>query len=88
MRHGPYSCFRPGIGCQYVSEDLRKTEAKIAGHRRAIRDHIAKYERYPAAQDKAFALKTIKGVQSTIRDLKRRQPRASSSFEDTWQPRR
>ena len=42
MRHGPYSCFRPGIGCQYVSEDLRKTEAKIAGHRRAIRDHIAK----------------------------------------------
>jgi hypothetical protein len=71
-----------------MTDDLKKTEAKIAGHRRAIRDHIAKYERYPAAQDKAFALKTIQRVQGTIRDLKRRQPRAYSSYEDTWQPPR
>lgn len=71
-----------------MSEDLKTTEAKIASHRRAIRDHIAKYERYPAAQDKEFSLKTIQRVQGTIRDLKRRQLRASSSYEDSWQPRR
>lgn len=71
-----------------MTDDLKKTETKIAGHRRAIREHIAKYERYPAAQDKAFALKTIERAQGTIRDLKRRQPRASSSYEDTWRPRR
>ncbi|WP_286928881.1 MULTISPECIES: hypothetical protein [Aeromicrobium] len=71
-----------------MAEDLKKTEAKIAGQRKAIRDHIAKYERYPAAQDKAFAVKTIERVQDTIRDLKRRQPRASSSYEDTWKPPR
>lgn len=71
-----------------MTDDLRKTEKKIAGHRRAIREHIAKYERYPDDRDKAFALKTIERVQGTIRDLKHRQPRASSSYEDTWRPRR
>ncbi|MEQ7845754.1 hypothetical protein [Nocardioides kribbensis] len=71
-----------------MAEDLKTTEAKIAGHRRAIHDHIAKFERYPAAQDKEFALKTIERIQGTIRDLKRRQPRASSSYEDTWRPSR
>ena len=76
-----------GIGSRSMA-DRKTTEAKIAGHRKAIREHIAKFERYPAAQDKAFALKTIQRVQGTIRDLKRRQPRASSSYEDTWQPPR
>lgn len=71
-----------------MTEDLKRTETKLAGHRGAIREHIAKYERYPAPQDKAFALKTIARVQDTIRDLKRRQPRASSSYEDTWSPPR
>jgi len=70
-----------------MAEHLKDVERKIAGHRRSIRDHIAKYERYPAAQDKAFALKTIQRVQGTIADLKRKQPRASSSYEDTWRPR-
>ncbi len=71
-----------------MTDDLKKTETKIAGHRRAIREHIVKYERYAAAQDKEFALKTIERVQATIRDLKRRRPRASSSYEDTWRPHR
>jgi hypothetical protein len=48
-----------------MTEDLKTTETKIAGHRKAIRAHIAKFERYPAAQDKAFALKTIERVQGT-----------------------
>ncbi|MDQ6523987.1 hypothetical protein RB608_10265 [Nocardioides sp. LHD-245] len=69
-----------------MAEDLKKTETKIAGHRRAIRAHIEKYRRYPADQDKAFALKTIQNAQRQISDLKRRQPRASSSSEDTWRP--
>lgn len=69
-----------------MADDLKQTETKIAGHRRAIRDHIAKCRRYPSPQDKAFALKTIERVQATIRELKRKQPRASSSYEDTWRP--
>lgn len=42
--------------------------------KRAIRCHIAKYERYFTAQDKAFAFETIMRLQGTIRDLKRRHP--------------
>jgi hypothetical protein len=59
---------------------------KIEGHRRAIREHIDKYHRYPSKQDKDFALKTIQRVQREIADLKRRNPRIGSSREDTWRP--
>jgi hypothetical protein len=66
---------------------LADDEKKLEGHRRAIREHIAKYERYPAKQDKDFALKTIERVQSEIRDLKRRNPRLRDASEDSWRPR-
>ena len=61
-------------------------QKKLDGHRRAIREHIEKYERYPAKQDKDFALKTIQRVQREIADLKRRNSRLGDSREDTWRP--
>jgi len=62
-------------------------QKKIDGHRRAVRDHIDKYKRYPVQQDKDFALKTIRRVQGEIADLMRKNPRARSSWEDSWRPR-
>ena len=58
----------------------------IDGHRRAIRDHISKYQRYPAKQDKEFAWKTIQRIQREIADLKRRNSRLGNAREDTWRP--
>jgi|HubBroStandDraft_1064217.scaffolds.fasta_scaffold61559_3 hypothetical protein len=65
-----------------VADDQRKVD----GHRRAIREHIDKYRRYTAQQDKNFALKTIERIQREIADLKRRNPRIGSAGEDTWRP--
>jgi len=61
-------------------------ERKIEGHRRAIREHIEKYKKYPDKHDKEFALKTIQRVQHEIADLKRRKPNIRASYEDSWRP--
>ena len=63
---------------------MSDVERKLAGHRRAVKEHIDKYNRYPAKQDKDFALKTIQRIQNEIADLKRRNRTAGSSWEDTW----
>ncbi len=60
---------------------------KIAGHRAAIREHIAKYNNYPYAQDKEFALKTIRRVQKEISQLKNKaNVNIDYSWEDDWSP--
>lgn len=61
-------------------------EKKVEGHRRAIREHIDKYRRYPDPNDKNFALKTIQRVQGEIAALKRRKPTIRDSSEDSWRP--
>lgn len=62
-------------------------KAKIAGHRAAIREHIEKYNKYPYAQDKDFALKTIKRVQNEISSLKSKaNVTIDYSWEDDWSP--
>lgn len=61
-------------------------EKKVEGHRRAIREHIDKFNRYPDTHDKEFALKTIQRVQREIADLKRRKPNIRASYEDSWRP--
>jgi hypothetical protein len=61
-------------------------KTKLEGQRRAIRDHIDKYKRYPSSQDKQTALKTIQNAQREISDLKRRNLRLGNSREDTWRP--
>ncbi len=63
---------------------LTRSEAmsRIEGHRRAIREHIDKFERYPYPQDKEFALKTIQRCQNEIANLKRQ---CNVSIEDSWE---
>jgi hypothetical protein len=61
-------------------------QKKVDGHRRAIRDHIDKYKSYPAKQDKDYALKTIRRVQGEISDIRAKNSRIGSSWEDNWRP--
>lgn len=63
-------------------------EDKLRGHRRAIRDHIEKSERYSQDYEREFAIKTVRRIQQEIADLKRRNKTASSSWEDDWRPPR
>lgn len=65
---------------------MANIEDKIAGHRKAIIEHIEKYEKYPHEYDKEYALKTIERVQKEIADLKRKKPNVGPSWEDTWKP--
>jgi hypothetical protein len=65
---------------------MSNEEKKVEGHRRAIREHIEKYQRYVDERDKNFALKTIQRVQKEIADLKRRKPNIRSKPEDSWRP--
>ena len=58
---------------------------RIDAQRRAIREHIEKFNTYPYRQDKEFALKTIQRCQSEIEDIKRRcDSYIESSWEDSW----
>lgn len=59
---------------------------KVDGHRRAVREHIEKYKRYPSPDDKRTALKTIENAQRHITKLRHRSPSIASSYEDTWRP--
>ena len=59
----------------------------IEGQRRAIREHIEKYNSYPHQYDKDFALKTIRRCQGEIRTLKSQcNVSIDSSWEDDWNP--
>ncbi|MFA6259800.1 MAG: hypothetical protein WCX29_04325 [Candidatus Peribacteraceae bacterium] len=57
----------------------------IESHRRTIRDHIDKYKRYEGSE-KNTALSTIQNAQQQIRDIMRRKPSISGSWEDNWSP--
>ena len=70
-----------------IAADSRKdVQKKIDAQRKAVRDHIEKYNKYPNQQDKDFALKTIRHVQKNISALREKQPTISPSYEDTWNP--
>lgn len=71
-----------------MAESTAKARRVLEGHRRAIRDHIAKYERYTDQHDKEFALKTVRRVQGRARALVRKHPTLANSWEDGWSPRR
>lgn len=66
---------------------ISRSEAisRIESQRRAIREHIEKFNRYPVRQDKEYALKTIYRCQNEIRNIKDRcSSYIESSWEDTW----
>ena len=60
-------------------------QSKVDGHRRAIREHIEKYQRLPD-RDKYTALRTIENAQAQIRSIRSRQPSIRASYEDDWRP--
>ena len=62
------------------------TRVKIDGQRRAIREHIEKFNRYPMKQDKDFAQKTIRNAQNQIHALRSRYPQIPADPIDTWSP--
>jgi hypothetical protein len=63
-------------------------EKKLLGQRGAIREHIQKFERYNALQDKKFALRTISICQNEIKSILSDHRHWNSSFEDDWTPPR
>ena len=68
-----------------MSMRVKEAMMRIEGHRRAIREHITKYETYPYPQDKDFALKTIRRCQEEIRSIKIRcNGYIPPSYEDSW----
>jgi len=59
--------------------------SRIEGQRRAIREHISKFENYPYQQDKEFALRTIRICQNEIEKIKMQcNVSIPSSWEDDW----
>ena len=59
--------------------------SRIEGQRRAISEHIEKFENYSYPQDKEFALRTIRICQDEIEKLKRQcNVSIESSWEDYW----
>ena len=71
-----------------MADNTANARQKIAGHRAAIRDHIAKHKRYSQAYEKQGALNTIQRAQDQIRKLKAEHPslRNDSDSADTWRP--
>ena len=61
-------------------------KTKLEGQRRAVREHIEKYNRYPDKRDKEYALKTIRNAQNQIRRILSKHPHWGSSYEDNWAP--
>lgn len=59
---------------------------KLSGQRRAVREHIAKFESYPHNDDKKFALKTVSRAQTEIGALLAKHKHWDSSWEDDWKP--
>lgn len=69
-----------------MAENTASARKKLNGHRRAVREHVEKWQRYPDADDKAFARKTIERIQNEIRDLRQKHPTLDGEPEDTWRP--
>jgi len=61
-------------------------KVKLTGQRSAIREHIDKYNNFPAEHDKKFALKTIRNCQKQITKLLKRHSGWDKSWEDLWMP--
>jgi hypothetical protein len=61
-------------------------QAALAGHRKSVREHIAKSEYYKGPGEREFALKTVKNAQGHIAKLIKRHPHWLGSWEDKWLP--
>jgi hypothetical protein len=80
---------RKRVGHRYekgsMADNTAKARKELAGMRGAARDHISKWRKYPAQQDKDFAAKTIERIQGDIRKIKSEHPSLNqSASEDSW----
>jgi hypothetical protein len=70
-----------------MADNTAKARKDLEGARKAVAEHIEKYNRYPAQQDKDTALKTIKNAQGRIRKIKDDHPSLrNNEREDNWTP--
>jgi len=71
-----------------MADNAARARQELRGQRRAISEHVAKYQRYAQPYEKDFALKTIRSAQAHISRLKSSHPSLAhdSSWEDTWRP--
>lgn len=69
-----------------MADNTSGAKDELKGQRRAVREHVEKYKKYPDKRDKDFALKTIGNARSHIARLKSKHPSLDSSWEDTWRP--
>jgi hypothetical protein len=63
-------------------------EKKLEGGRRAVRQHIAKFNEFKRLEDKRFALRSISIAQNEIASVRRQHPQWPKSDEDDWEPTR
>jgi len=71
-----------------MADNTARARDELKGQRRAVADHVNKYQRYTDKTDKDFALKTIRNAQAQITRLRAKHPTLShdASWEDTWRP--
>ncbi len=65
---------------------MANDKVKLEGQRKAVREHIEKYNSYLDSRDKKFAMKTIRNVQEHIMRIKQKHPHWEYSYEDDWKP--
>ena len=61
-------------------------KTKLEGQRKAVREHIEKYNTYTIQHEKDYALKTIRNAQKQIANILKKHPHWAGSYEDTWSP--
>lgn len=71
-----------------MADNLARAREKLDGQRRAVREHVEKWNRYTEEYEKAGALKTIENAQGHIQKIKSDFPTLNNDNqkEDTWRP--
>ena len=71
-----------------MADNLPQAKDKLAGQRRAVREHVKKWREFNEPYEKNTALKTIQNAQSHIAKIK--SDHASLKHDndkaDTWRP--
>jgi hypothetical protein len=71
-----------------MADNLSRAREKLDGQRRAVREHVDKWNRYVESYEKDGALKTIANAQGHIQKIKSDYPTLKNDArpEDNWRP--
>lgn len=71
-----------------MADNLSRARDKLEGQRRAVREHVEKWQRYTESYDKNTALRTIENAQRHIQNIKSdfSSLRYDNRPEDDWTP--